>query len=121
MQCITTVAQAQPGGQPPADPGFLGIFRGFPGLMLMLVIVLWIFVFSSKRKEAKARKERMATIKRGDRVQTIGGIIGKVVETEDARILVKVDETSNTKIWFVREAIQKVLGEEKAGEAPAKQ
>ena len=53
------------------------------------------------------------------RVQTIGGIIGKVVEADDEdRILVKVDETSNTKIWFTRNAIHRVLGEEKSAEVP---
>jgi preprotein translocase subunit YajC len=53
-------------------------------------------------------------------VQTIGGVLGKVVETEDSRMLLKVDESSNTKIWFSRDAIYKVLGEEKAVEVPEK-
>ena len=55
------------------------------------------------------------TLPRGaDRVQTIGGILGKVVEAEETKVLLKVDESSNTKIWFSRSAIDRVLEEEKS-------
>jgi len=59
-------------------------------------------------------KELLGQMKRGDEVMTAGGIYGKIVEVRDSKVLVKVDETSNTKIWFSREAIRKVLTEEKA-------
>jgi len=49
-------------------------------------------------------------------VQTIGGILAGVVEVREDRVLLKVDETSNTKIWFARSAVHKVLGEEKSVE-----
>ncbi len=47
-------------------------------------------------------------------MQTIGGELGKVVEAREDRVLLKVDESSNTKIWYTRSAINRVLGEEKA-------
>ena len=36
-----------------------------------------------------------------------------MVEGRDDRILLKVDETSNTKIWYSRNAIHRVVGDEK--------
>ena len=51
-------------------------------------------------------------MKRGDEIQTIGGIIGKVVDPKEDRVLVKVDESSNTKIWFARSAIATVTAED---------
>ena len=54
------------------------------------------------------------TLKKGDRVQTIGGVLGTVVEARDTDVLVKVDESSNTKIRFSRNAIHRVLDEDKA-------
>jgi preprotein translocase subunit YajC len=51
-------------------------------------------------------------MKRGDRVQTIGGILGNVVEVRPDKILLKVDEGNNTKVWFARTAILRVLGDE---------
>ena len=68
----------------------------------------------NKKRTENAQKERLNAIKRGDRVQTIGGIIGNVVQAEEARILIKVDESNNTKIWFARSAVGRVLGEEKS-------
>ena len=56
----------------------------------------------------------LSQLKKGDEIQTIGGIIGKVVEAREDRVLVKVDETANSKIWFSRNAIHRVLDEEKA-------
>ncbi len=83
--------------------------------LLLMIVPLGLFLLLSvrnKRKQEKAQQERLGSIKRGDRIQTIGGIIGNVVQTEEGRVLVKVDESNNTKIWFARSAVGRVLGEE---------
>lgn len=104
-------ASTQPTGKAPSFMDFLATPM-FP--LLLGIVVLYIFMFKSKKKqEQKIRAER-DSIKRGDEVQTIGGILGKVVEVRDSKVLLKVDETSNTKIWFSRTAIHRVLTEEKA-------
>lgn len=78
------------------------------------VIVLYIFMFRSKRNQDRQLREKLSSVKRGDRVMMSGGILGKIVEVKDSEVLVKVDENSNTKIWFTREAIRRVLTDEKA-------
>ena len=55
-------------------------------------------------------------MKRGDRIQTIGGILGTVVEVREGEVVVKVDESNNTKIKFSRSAIQRVVTEEDKAE-----
>ena len=52
-------------------------------------------------------------MKRGDRVQTVGGEIGTVVDLTESEMTLRVDETSNTRIRFARSAIQQVLKEGK--------
>ena len=99
---------------PSGGGGLREILTSPMGLLLILLPIFWIFVFNSRRKDDKKKKAALSQIKRGDRVQTIGGIIGKVVEVDPTRILVKVDETSNTKIWFIRNAVATVLEDEKA-------
>ncbi len=86
-----------------------------PPLMLLAIpLLLMVFLSSrSKKNQERAERERMNAIKRGDQVQTIGGVIGKVVEIEESRIRLKVDEGNNTKIWFSRTAIQRVVEEDK--------
>ena len=48
-------------------------------------------------------------LKKNDRVQTIGGIIGTVVSTKGDEVTLRVDESNNTKLTLVRKAIQHVL------------
>jgi len=74
----------------------------------------------SKKRQERERTDMLSGMKRGDRVQTIGGIIGKVVEVDGQEVLVKVDETSNTKIRFRRDAIHRVIGDESKAEAATK-
>jgi preprotein translocase subunit YajC len=45
---------------------------------------------------------------------TAGGILGSVVEVRDTEVVLKVDESSNTKIKFTRDAIKRVLTEDEA-------
>ena len=93
-------------------PGFMGLLES-PLFPLMIgVIVLYFFVFRSKKTQDKKRTDMLAQLKQGDRVQTIGGILGNVVRAEETKVLLKVDESSNTKIWFSRTAIHRVLEED---------
>jgi preprotein translocase subunit YajC len=80
--------------------------------IVLLLVVMFLFMSGSKRKEERKRTDMLSQIKRGDEVQTVGGVIGKVVEPREDRVLVKVDESSNTKIWFSRNAIHRVLSQE---------
>ena len=86
------------------------------GLVLMIV-VFYGFIFWGNHKEKQKRKQMLAAIKKGDRVMTIGGIIGSVITAGDAEVCLKVDESTNVKITFTRSAIQRVLTDgEKPGE-----
>ena len=92
---------------PPAIFQFMPIFIG--------ILVLWFFVFRAKNKTERSRTDMLAKLKPGERVQTIGGIIGTIHSINDTGVVtVKVDETNNVKIKFSRNAIHRVLEEEKA-------
>jgi len=56
----------------------------------------------------------LAALKKGDKVQTAGGILGTVVEVRDSEVVVKVDENANTRLRFARSAIQAVLDDQKS-------
>ena len=81
------------------------------GPMPILIIGLLVFyamLILPKRKQDRQRREMLNNLKRGDEVLTSSGIIGKVVDPREDRVLVKVDESNNTKIWFSRSAITHV-------------
>ena len=108
----TPVPTTAPTTQPaPAWVRFMQSFGGMLPIVVVMVLFIWMTTRSRKRQE-KQKQDMLGAMKRGDRVQTIGGILGSIVEVRDDRILLKVDEGNNTKVWFARSAIHRVLGEE---------
>ena len=81
--------------------------------LLLIIVVMWVFMFSGQRKEKKKRAAMLAAMQKGNKVQTVGGILGTVVEVRDDEVVVKVDENANTRLRFARSAIQAVLDEPK--------
>jgi preprotein translocase subunit YajC len=81
--------------------------------MILIIAVMYFFLFRSKKTQQKKLDDLLNNVKKGDRVQTIGGIRGAVVEAREDEVVIKVDESSNAKITFARSAIHKVLEEEK--------
>ena len=105
----TVAPTTAPAGKP--LPSWAEGVRGFFPIILM-VVVLFFLMNRSKKNTDKQRTAMLANLKKGDEIQTIGGILGKVMEAREDRVLVKVDENSNTKMWFSRTAIHKVVGAE---------
>jgi len=79
----------------------------------VFLLILYVFMISGKKKQESTRKSMLDQLKKGDRIQTIGGILGTVIEARDDEVLVKVDESSNTKIRFTRSAIHRVIEADK--------
>jgi preprotein translocase YajC subunit len=73
-----------------------------------VLIVFMLFASGSKRKQERERKDLLESLKRGDHVRMIGGEYGTVVDVRGTKVLVKVDESSNTKILYARDAVQVV-------------
>ncbi len=101
---------------PPKKDDPPGLFGDTTTLFLMGgALLLIVFMMFNGRKQKKQRQQMLAAIKRGDRVQTVGGVIGSVLEVRENEIVLKVDEGSNTKMRFARSAIQGVVGERGGG------
>ncbi len=78
-------------------------------IMGLMLVVIYFFMFRGPQKRQKELKQMMENLKRGQKIRTIGGIIGKVVEVNENEVVVKVDESNNTKMTFVRNAIATVI------------
>lgn len=115
MDILALLAQTEP--PPPTDqpavPGWYQFMSSF-GWLILIMVIFYFMVIRSKQRQERSRREMLDTIKKGDEVQTIGGEFGKVVEARDDRVLLKVDESSNTKVWYARSAIHRVMSAEKA-------
>ena len=80
--------------------------------VLIFIVLFYVLMISGNRKEKKKRREMLENVKKNDRVMTIGGVIATVVNVKDNEIVLKVDESTNAKVTFVRSAIQKVLADD---------
>jgi preprotein translocase subunit YajC len=90
-----------------------GLFSS-PMLLLGLMFVLMYFIlFRGPRKKQQKHKQMVQSLQKNDRIRTIGGIIGTVVDIKDDEITLKVDESTNTKIKIASSAIGKNLSQEK--------
>lgn len=102
------LAQAAPPASQPTAPGWVQ-FLSSPLMPLIVILAVVMFMSSgAKRKQERERKGLLDALKRGDHVRMIGGEYGTVVDVRGTKVLVKVDESSNTKILYAREAIQAV-------------
>ena len=72
------------------------------------VVLMWIWMGRGKRKQETKHKEMLSNLKKGDKIVTIGGIIGTVIEVKPDEVTVKVDETNNVRMKFTRRAIAAV-------------
>ena len=60
-----------------------------------------------QKKRDKEAQQMLASLKRGDKVVTIGGIRGKIVAVRNDSVILKID--SNTKMELNKTAISQVL------------
>ncbi len=109
----TTVIPGSPAATEPKKDqpnGFMSLLVNL-GPIILIFVVLYFFMFRGQRKEEKKRKLMLSELKKGDRIMTIGGLKGSVVEIREAdeEVIIKIDESSNVKARFTRSAIQKVF------------
>ena len=65
---------------------------GMSSSIIMLVAMLAIFYFMLIRPENKRKKEAeqmRGAVKKGDKITTIGGIVGTVVDVKESRIVIE--------------------------------
>ena len=107
-----TVVVPDPGETPPADtPKKVSPLMQFLPIILIFVVV-YLFMLRGPRKQQQKHKQMVQELNKNDRVRTIGGILGTVVDVRGDEVTLKVDETNNTKIRISTSAIGKNLSQE---------
>ncbi len=74
-------------------------------MLILIFIVMWFFMIRPQRKQQKELQAFRDGLKKGDKVMTIGGIYGKVVEIKDNSLLIEID--SNVKIRVAKSSVVK--------------
>lgn len=96
------------GGEAADPPGF----SMFSMLLIFGAVILFMMMLGGgSRKQKKKQAAMLAGMGKGDKVVSIGGIKGSVVEVRDNEVVVKVDENNNTRMKFSKEAIREVVSD----------
>ena len=85
---------------------------GWAGMIIWLVIIfafMYFFMIRPQRKQQKELQNFRNALKKGDKVVTIGGIFGTIVEVREDSVLMEVD--SNVKIRVSKNALVKDFAE----------
>lgn len=73
----------------------------------LIIVIFYFLIIRPQKKREKETKNMIDSIKKGDKIVTIGGIRGTVLSVKEGTVVVKVDDT--TKIEFTKGAIASVV------------
>ncbi len=77
------------------------------GMIVLFIGIMYFLMIRPQKKRDKEAQQMLASLKRGDKVVTIGGIRGKIVAVRNDSVILKID--SNTKMELNKTAISQVL------------
>ncbi len=76
---------------------------------IAMLLVFWFLIIRPSQKRAKETANMQNSLKRGDKVVTIGGMHGEVDAIEDTLVHIRVN--GGTIITFERQAIGRIIAE----------
>ncbi len=82
---------------PPAEGEEGGGIMSFLPLIL-IVLVFYLFFIRPQMKKSKDQKKYREALKKGDKIVTIGGIHGKIVEVQERTFTIEVEGQNKLKV-----------------------
>lgn len=79
-----------------ASGGMGGLGSFLP--LILIIVVFYFFMIRPQLKKAKDQKKYREGLKKGDKVITIGGIHGKIVDMNESTFVIEVEGGNRLKI-----------------------
>ena len=98
--------QDSPVGQPKKPP-----MGGNIILLVAMFALMYFILFRGPKKKQQQQAKMVQSLNKNDRICTVGGIIGTVMDVKDDEITLKIDESTNTKIKIAPGAISRKLSD----------
>lgn len=102
LEMFITPAFAQSGGFAEGGFGLLPI--------VFVMVIFYFLLIRPQQKRAKQHRELLASIRRGDKIVTTGGLTGTVIKVTDDVDTVDVEIAKGVKVQIVRAMIADVRG-----------
>lgn len=94
MTLLNILLQAAPAG---------GGAMGQLIMILLIIVIFYFFMIRPQMKKAKLEKEFKESLVKGDKVVTIGGVHGRIVEVNETTFMIEID--TNVKVKVEKTAI----------------
>lgn len=104
LQFFSVFLFAPPSGNPGETPNPL--IQIVP--LILVVAVFYFFMIRPQQKKEKERQQALDALKKGDKVVTIGGLHGTIVEINQEKKTVVIQAADNIRLKFDRSAIATV-------------
>ncbi len=66
--------------------------------LILIVLVFYLFFIRPQMRKSKEQKKYREALKKGDKIITIGGIHGKIVEVQETTFTIEVEGQNRLKI-----------------------
>jgi preprotein translocase subunit YajC len=116
VEILLQAADTPPAGEAarPANP-----FDSFVSLlwpMILIFGIFWFLIFRPESKKRKERERRIASLKKGDTIVTIGGIVGKVWRVDPGEVVLTIDKDKDVKVRFTKASVHDLVAAQPAKE-----
>jgi len=66
--------------------------------LIILFAIFYFLIIRPQQKQAKAHKEMIESLKKGDKIITNGGLIAEVVKAEEDHVKAKISDNTVVKV-----------------------
>lgn len=84
MNLMNVILMQQPQGQEQN-----GLMQFLP--LLLIILVFYLFFIRPQMKRAKEQRKFRESLQKGQKIVTIGGIHGKILEVKETTVLIEVE------------------------------
>ena len=91
-----------------AAGGATGMVMQFAPLILIFVVFYFLLI-RPQQKKASEHRTMLGQLKRGDRVVTAGGIVGKITSVKEGSDEIETEIAPNVRVTVVRGTISSII------------
>jgi preprotein translocase subunit YajC len=110
---LIATAHAQAGGAPAAFD-FVSLMP-----LVLIFVVFYFLLIRPQQKKMRQHREMIASLKRGDKILTSGGIIGTIVKVEEEEGVLLVEIAKDVRVRVARATVSDLIGKPAAASGGA--
>src|SRR5262245_55694760 len=75
--------------------------------LVLVFVIFWVLMIRPQQKRMKDHQAQIAAVKKGDRVITGGGLVGKVTKVGDSEVEIEI--APNVRVQAVKSTLSQVI------------